>query len=124
MIRERKLLDAIPEIHPYAVMIKGAQLAILACADPAQEKYQGNWPLDLSAAVENLLLAAHIKGLGAVWCGIFPEEDRIKGLRALLNIPASIVPFALIPLGYPAEEKIAAERFNARRIYRNQWGVT
>ncbi len=37
VIRERKLLDAIPEIHPYAVMIKGAQLAILACADPAQE---------------------------------------------------------------------------------------
>ena len=59
VITERQLLDAIPGFHPYAGMTAEAPLAILACGDPALEKYPGFWPQDLAAAVENLLLAAH-----------------------------------------------------------------
>ena len=124
VIREPELLAAIPKIHPYAAMTKKACVAILACAEPALEKAHGNWPIDVAAAVENLLLAAHIKGLGAVWCGIYPEHERINKFRRLLDIPATIVPFSLIPIGYPAEEKLAAKNLHDRRVYRDKWGLT
>jgi nitroreductase len=121
VITERELLEAISGFHPYAGMTAEAPLAILACGEPALEKHPGNWMLDLSAAVENLLLAAHAKGLGAVWVGIYPVEERMRPMRELLGVPSHVVPFALIPVGHPAESKPPSGRFNVHRIHRNRW---
>ena len=121
VITERKLLEAIADFHPYAGMARLAPAAILACGDPSLEKYPGYWVQDLSAAVENLLIAAHGKGLGAVWVGVYPTEERVAKMRELLRIPESIIPFALIPFGHPAEEKPPSERFIPERIHRNGW---
>ena len=78
--------------------------------------------LDLcAAAVQNLLLAAHASGLGAVWTGVCPREERIDGFRRLLKLPDHVVPHSLIVLGYPAEEPAADDRFHADRIHRNGW---
>jgi nitroreductase len=121
VITERELLEAISGFHPYAGMTAEAPLAILACGEPALEKHPGNWMLDLSAAVENLLLAAHAKGLGAVWVGIYPVEERMRPMRELLGVPSHVVSFALIPVGHPAESKPPSGRFNVHRIHRNRW---
>jgi len=121
VITERQLLDAIPGFHPYAGMTAEAPLAILACGDPALEKYPGFWPQDLAAAVENLLLAAHAKGLGAVWVGLYPTPERVERMRQLIGIPPHIVPFALVPVGHPAESKPPGERYNPHRVHRNRW---
>jgi nitroreductase len=59
-----------------------------------------------------MLLAASAKGLGAVWLGIYPRQDRVKGLRIILDIPKGVIPFSLVPLGHPAEEKPKEDRFN------------
>lgn len=121
ILTERRLLDAIADFHPYAGMAREAPAAILVCGDPALEKYPGYWVQDLSAAVENLLLAAQSKELGAVWVGIYPTEDRVRKVRELLAIPESIIPFALVPFGHPAEKKPPAERYNPQRVHRNGW---
>ncbi|WP_442900326.1 nitroreductase family protein [Geoalkalibacter sp.] len=121
ILTERRLLDAIADFHPYAGMAREAPAAILVCGDPALEKYPGYWVQDLSAAVENLLLAAQSKELGAVWVGIYPTEDRVHKVRELLAIPESIIPFALVPFGHPAEKKPPAERYNPQRVHRNGW---
>lgn len=121
VLTERSILDEIPKFHPYAAMLKQAQAAVLVCADTTLERHKGYWPLDCAAATENLLLAVTAKGLGAVWTGVFPTEDRVENLRRLLNLPGHIVPFSLIPLGYPAEEKAPVDRFDRSRIHRNGW---
>lgn len=121
VIRDRETLDRIPEVHPHAQMIKEAQVAVLICGDLGLEKHKGFWVQDCSAATENLLLAANAKGLGAVWLGIYPREDRVDGLRRLLNIPRSVIPFALVPLGHPAEKKPKEDRFNINRIHLERW---
>jgi nitroreductase len=102
-------------------MLKHAQSAILVCGDVTLEKHKGCWTLDCAAATENMLLAAHAKGLGAVWCGVYPTEDRMVNLKRLLNLPEHIVPFSLIPLGFPAEEKQAPDRFDDSRVHQNRW---
>jgi nitroreductase len=121
VINDRKILGQIPAIHPNASMTKDAPLAILVCGDLSKEKYPGYWSVDCSAATENLLLAVHALGLGAVWCGIYPREERIEGMKKMLGIPDGIVPFALVPIGYPGEEKPPSERFEKERIHYNKW---
>lgn len=121
VIRARQILDAIPEFHPYAKMLKNAPAAISVCGDPALEKYRDRWMLDCSAATQNILLAAHAKGLGAVWVGLYPEVSRMDGVRNLLALPKHIVPLSLIPIGYPSEQVPQPRRFNPSRIHYDKW---
>ncbi len=121
VIKERAILDEIPKFHQYAQMVKKASVAVLVCGDPGLERYKGYWVQDCSAATENMLLAAHAKGLGAVWCGVYPTEERVIAFRRLLGIPEEIIPFSLVPLGYPAEKKEPANRYNEERVHYNKW---
>ncbi len=121
VMTERALLDEVPKFHPYAAMLKQATTAVLVCGDIGLEKHKGYWVLDCAAATQTILLAAHAKGLGAVWCGVYPTDDRVENFRKLLKLPVHIMPFSLIPLGFPAEEKKPVERFDASRIHENKW---
>jgi nitroreductase len=121
IIKSIDILDRITQIHPYSQMLKEARAAVLVCGDPMLEKHKGFWVQDCSAATENLLIAARAKELGAVWLGVFPRDDRVNGLRKLLDIPEEVIPFALIALGYPAEEKRREDRYNVDRIHLERW---
>jgi nitroreductase len=121
IIDERTLLERITQIHPYAQMLHQAPAAILVCGDLEREKHEGYWVQDCSAAVENMLLEIVDQGLGGVWLGVYPREERVAGIRDLLGIPGNIVPFALISLGHPAEDKGPKNEFHGERIRRNHW---
>jgi nitroreductase len=122
VIHDRKLLDQIPSLHPHSLMCREAQTAILVCGDPTLEKHVGYWVQDCAAATENLLVAVHARGLGGVWVGVYPREERVIGFRKLLHIPEHVIPFALVPLGYPAEEKPPRpDRYSEARIHKNSW---
>jgi nitroreductase len=109
------------EAHPYAQMLKGAPVAILVCADTKLELSEGYWPIDCSAATQNILLAAHSCGLGAVWLGVHPRQERKNAISRIFKLPANIEPFSLIALGYPDEQKEMPQRFNTGRIHHNSW---
>jgi len=122
VLTDRALLDEIPKFHPYAAMLKQASVAILVCGDVNLEKHKGYWVLDCAAATENMLLAVHARGLGAVWCGVYPTEDRVVNLQKLLKLPDHIIPFSLIPVGFPAAEaRPAGDRFDGSRVHDNTW---
>ena len=97
----------------------GAPTGILVCRDLAREKAPGYSVQDCSAAVQNILLAAHALGLGAVWTAVFPDHH--ASVRTLLSLPATVEPFAFIPIGHPAERPAAVDRFDATRVHRNGW---
>jgi nitroreductase len=121
IIDDRKLLSEIPKIHPYAAMAVQAPLAILVCGDVSLEQVPGYWVVDCSAAVQNLLLAAHALGLGAVWTGVYPQQERVEQFRRLLGLPKNVIPHSLIPLGYPAEQAPHEERYRPDRMRHNGW---
>ena len=123
VIDERQILKEINTFHPYSEMLKEAPAAILVCYDERLELevVKGLWPQDCSAATENILIAANAKGLGAVWMVVHPWENLISGFRKLLGIPDHIRPFSLISLGYPAEQKPPADRYDSSRVHRNRW---
>jgi nitroreductase len=121
VIRERRILNEIPSFHPHSHMLRQAAVAILVCEDPSLEVYTGRGPLDCSAATINMLLAAHALGLGAVWVGIYPVEERINGIRKLLGIPSHVNPIALVSIGYPSEKMPREDRFRPERIHYERW---
>lgn len=121
VLTERALLGQIPALNPYAAMAQDAPAAILVCGDTSLELAPGYSVIDCAAAVENLLLAAHAVGLGAVWTGIWPRSERMEGYRQLLHLPEHLLPHSLIPLGYPAEYPGVESRYRDDRVHYNQW---
>ena len=121
VLDDRRLLDRIPEFHPYAEMVRQAPLGVLVCGDVRLEGSPNYWPVDCSAAAENLLLAAHALGLGAVWTGVYPRRERMDGFRQLLQLPDPVMPHAFIPIGWPAQQPPPENRFRPDRIHRNGW---
>ncbi len=121
VITDKKLLEKAANVYKYHGMVKDAAFAILACGDPSVEKQEGFWIQDCSAATQNLLLASHSLGLGSVWTGVFPRTDRVDAFRKLFSIPQPIIPFALIPFGYPAETRQKEDRYDETKVHWNTW---
>lgn len=121
VISDRDKLDSVPEFHPYCTMIREVALAVLVCGDPQGKRFPDFWIQDCSAAAQNFLLAARGLGLGTVWTGVFPEESRIKGCRALFDLPEQIIPFAIIPVGWPQGKFVRMKRYNPDLVHQNSW---
>ncbi|MFP4198815.1 MAG: nitroreductase family protein [Halanaerobium sp.] len=121
VIKDRKRLDHLAEIHPYAKMLKEAPLAIAVCADLNKQKHQGFWVQDCSAATQNILLEAVSLGLGSVWIGCHPAEKREKAVSEYLEVPADFKTLSLIAVGYPAEEKRKVDRLSEDIIHYEKW---
>ena len=116
VVTNKEKLEALSQVHPYAGMTKDAPIAIVAayrkeCIVPQYAQ------IDLSIAMENLWLAADAEGLGGVWLGIAPQEERMQAVEAILDLPDTMRAFAVFPYGYPAEERKQQDRFDERRIH-------
>lgn len=121
VLRNKDIMSQVVDVHPYSKMLLNTDVAIVVCGDESKERFKGFWVQDCSAATENILLAAEEKGLGAVWLGVYPEKDRVEGIKKILNLPDSVIPLSIIPLGYPDEKKEASNRFNEERIHYDRW---
>lgn len=121
VLKERSVLEGVMEFQPYSSMLKEAPMAILVCGDQRLERSPGKWVQDCSAATQNLLLAAHARGLGAVWINLHPDPERVKGMKNLVPIPPEVIPLCLVAVGYPSKPLPKADRFRPERIHFNQW---
>ena len=118
---ERRVLDALAGVLPYGKMLLQAPLGVIVCGDLRMDPGRRYWVQDCSAATENLLLAAHALGLGAVWLGVYPQDDRVKALRIVLGLPEGVIPLAAIAIGYPAETIAPVDRYSEQRVHYNGW---
>ena len=94
-------------------------LAVVVCGDLSRAlplKMAEYWIQDCSAATENILLRATDLGLGAVWCGIYPQKKAIEKVQKILEIPKSQIPLNLIFIGHPAEEPEARDQYEEKRV--------
>ncbi|TET49179.1 MAG: nitroreductase family protein [Anaerolineales bacterium] len=118
VVAERQKLDSLAAGHPHAKMLHQAPLTVAVCGKPADSDF---WVQDCSAATENLLLAATAAGLGSVWVGVHPREQLVAFVRQELGMPSDVVPFCLIAVGHPAEEKEPRTQYDEGRVHRETW---
>lgn len=121
VITDKEKLVQISEALETAPMAKGAGFAILLCANPAREKAEGFWDQECGACIQNMLLGAWSKGIGTVWVGIHPRQDRIDTMRRICNVPNEIRPHSLMLGGYPENVPAETERFHPEFIHMNEW---
>ena len=121
VLRDPALLKQVPEAHPFAAMVPEAGLAICVCADPQIQPMEGYWAQDCSAATQNILLQATELGLGSVWLGVYPRQERMGPVRELLHIPEPFQPFSLVAIGHGAESKGPSERYDVARVHHDGW---
>jgi nitroreductase len=123
VVRNRDTLLHVKAALPYGQMLASAALGIVVCGDleAAHDRQLSYLLQDCAAAIENLLLCAHVLGLGACWLGVHPREERVKRLQEILELPASILPVAAIAIGHPAETKEPRTRFNRDYVRLDKW---
>ena len=123
VVTEREVLDSLMAVHPYS-NLKTATAAIIVCGD-MERTIEGSgrdyWIQDCSAATENILLAAHAYGLGAVWCGVYPNPDRIPGVKRVLALPDAIMPLNIITLGHPSSDNAPKDKWNPSNVHYQRW---
>jgi nitroreductase len=122
-IDDRSILERIAEVHPFAKMLHTAPCAIIVCALPDKSPGVSDvyFPQDCAAATENILLQACSMGLGSVWCGVYPRQERLSGISAVLQLPSDVIPFNVIAIGYADEIPRPMEKFDSKIIHHNKW---
>ena len=124
VIDDKATLDQLSGRQP-----SNAPLMIAVCGDTdkttmpdGKTKLPDFWVQDVSAAIENLLLAAHAQGLGAVWTGVYPVMERTAEVANILNCPKNIIPVAVVRVGYPGESPEPKDKFKEENISYNKFG--
>ena len=119
--------------HNMAMFKQSAAIVVL-CADttvvrpprdnpdaPAVQQPSGTWRDDMGAVTENLLLAAEAYGLGACWTACYPYIDRMAPVKQALGLPATVVPYSVVPIGYPAGDEQPKDKWDPARIHYGRW---
>lgn len=124
VITDDSLKKRISESFEYTKMVKNCAFAVVVCGNmdklfKGDMKKGGFWTQDCSAASENMLLAAHALGLGGVWCGIYPLEERIEKLSAILNLPDTLIPLNVLSFGYPSAATTPKNKWKPANIHYN-----
>jgi nitroreductase len=122
IVDDRNRLERIMKAHPYSSMLAKASHAIVLCGDETLQNGPGYYPLDCSAATQNILLAAHALGYGAVWLGVEPRIERKKAISEIFGLPPHVHPVSIVSIGIPVKipEKIP-DRFEPEKIRKNHW---
>nr|WP_320013311.1 nitroreductase family protein [uncultured Desulfobulbus sp.] len=123
VLQSRSGIDRLAACLPNGKMLGQATAALLVCGDihQAHDKELSFLLQDVSAAIENILLAASMLGLGACWLGIHPREERIRAVTEAFALPQGILPVAGISLGWPNEVKEPRTRMSREQIHIEQW---
>lgn len=121
VVRNQSTLEYLAAKHPYGKMLPQAGCCIMVCGNDEVQKMKGFLIEDCSASIQNILLAAHGIGLGAVWCGIYPVEELTLVVKEALKLPDNIEPIGMIVVGNKAEEKEAANRYDESKVHFDQW---
>lgn len=124
VVTEEDIIARLGEALPYSRCSNHPAVAIIPCGDLSKAipgEMGAFWINDVSAATQNLLLAAHAMGLGAVWTGLHPDMNRAQMVQDMLGLPEHIIPLCVVPVGVPAEQPAIKDKYLPQNIHYNQW---
>jgi nitroreductase len=121
VVREKSNLASVVKIHHYAQMVTQAGCCVIVCGDKEKQSATGFLIEDCSAAIQNMLLTAHGLGLGAVWCGLYPNTSLTKPMANLLHIPETVILVGLVAIGHKDEDKGPEDRYDPSKVHHERW---
>lgn len=108
VVKDRDRLNAMADAKKqYSDLLRKAAFAVLVCGDLNRALHEAPeyWIIDGSAAIQNMILAAHSLGIGSCWVGIWPREENIRPQAELFQLPETALPHSIVAFGYPKESE-------------------
>lgn len=102
-------------------MLKAAPLGIIVAVKGNHESLAIHYQQECGASTENILLAAQAMGLGSVWLGLYPDEERVTAVRRICGLPEDVLPVTLIAIGHPTEISAAHTRFYDDKVHYDRY---
>ncbi|MCF6464785.1 nitroreductase family protein [Clostridium sp. Cult2] len=121
VVRDKKIIEKITKFHKYSKMLPKAGCGIIVCGDKDKQPEIGFLIEDCSASMQNMLLAAHGIGLGAVWCGLYSVTKLTESMADVLELPEHVIPIGMIVVGVKDELKEPIDRYDERKIHYDKW---
>lgn len=125
VVRDPEMLNKMADCNGRAAEpLRSAQIGILVCGDMerAFKPAPDYWVVDGSIAAQNMILAAHAMGIGSVWLGTWPQENKVDAQKKLFNLPDHIIPHSIIAFGYPKDESQKEKLlYEADRVHFEKW---
>lgn len=121
LVTNREILKNLAAVSPSWKMLEEAASAIVVCGDLNLEDSKSFILQDCAAATQNILLSAHELGLGSVWLGVHPLEERLNPIIELLHIPDHVIPVSMVSVGNPNESREQPDRYDLERIHQDWW---
>ena len=124
VVTERTTLDRLCAALPHAQMLSKAGAAIIVCGLPTKDAAIAPkfWSMDCALASENILLAAHALGYGALWTAVYPDTVKLGAVRSILHIPDEVIPLNVIPVGVPVPgADTVKDKFDTKNLHHEQW---
>ena len=123
VVTDKTLKAKYAEGNRQAEMINKCSALVVICGDKTigNDRSWAYWDQDCSAATENLLLAVESLGLGAVWTGVYPGEERIKLVKERFELPENVIPLCVVLVGYPAGTDQPKDKWKPERLHWNKY---
>lgn len=121
VVKNREVLKKMTETANSMQMLSSAGVGFVILGNKTGLKYPEHIDQDLSAATQNILLEAVNLDLGAVWLGVAPQQERMDFLKNLFSLPDHIRPFAIVSVGYPAQENKFIDRYRPDKVHYETW---
>ena len=105
-------------------IIESSAMSILICADTERSFRHAPeyWVINGSIAGQNMVLTAWGEGIGSVWLGIWPQQDKVDAQKKYFDLPENIIPHSIIAFGYPQEAGNTAHLdYEESRVHFNKW---
>ena len=107
VVRNKETKIALAKAAFHQDFVEEADVVFVFCANRKKAAPYGKRGTELycvqdaDAAVMCALLSIHERGLGSVWVGAFDEKE----VAMILKLPDYVTAIAILPVGYPKEEK-------------------
>lgn len=119
VVTNPEVKEKLSKAHKYSGFVNDAPVCIVPCfrTDESKLVHAEDTKIDLANSTEFMLLEIAELGLGATWIGIAPLKERMDYIKGVINAQDDLMPFCLIPLGYPAEMRPQQDRYDESRVH-------
>ena len=121
VVTDEGVLGELAGTSPYAKPAEHVPLSIVPLGNCGAMSHPKFFEQDLGAACENILVEAVELGLGAVWMGVAPDQERMGQVSRILKLPEHVKPFAILAVGYPDEIREAEDRYDETKVHYNRY---
>ncbi|MCR5526257.1 MAG: nitroreductase family protein [Lachnospiraceae bacterium] len=117
VVTDKEKIKALSECSPYSGCAANAPAVLVPCYRTEGLIFPELNQIDLAITTENALLEITSLGLGGVWLAVTPVKERVEKVAEVLETPDNLIPFALVPFGYPAESRDQQDRYDESRVH-------